>query len=184
MNEMRRWQEIVEGVSTPVTSENAPAFLYHGTNPVAASMIFKDNCLEADEPSDEDGLGAVVCTSSSEEVAKMFAVEFDRFNSRFPVGFIFTLDGKAVMSNHEAVHHVADTASIDEAEYRVMDDIYPLSKYMVQVNIVGDASLLNNKRFLREMFESARRSVSVQAAFYNFDDFATAMKNLLAACRG
>jgi len=137
-------------------AEATPAVLYHGTNPIAAVLIHTQNAIRATEPVDDDGLGPVVCTTSSEQVAEMFAIEFLRFNSQYDVGFVFEIDGAAVASDMEAVYHEAGTAgTTPEFEYRVRGSIAPLDRYLLGVRVVGDRGLLEDEDFLERMHRDA-----------------------------
>lgn len=146
-----RWDEVEPeyGAGEPLTPETAPDVLYHGTNPIAAALIWKHG-IEATEPVDDDDLGAVVCTTSCPDMGQMFAIEFARFNSEYDVGFVFSIDGKQIASHFEALPYHAETASQNEFEIRVRDDI---PKSMITgVRIVGDAKLLRKKSFVEQMW--------------------------------
>lgn len=113
---MKNMREIIDLLEPLLEAAHVrPKVLYHGTNLIAAATIVKDRALRATEPVDDDGLGAVVCTSSVRKVARMFAVEFVRVNSRLPVGAVFTINARALPADVQAIPHVADTYPSGEA---------------------------------------------------------------------
>jgi hypothetical protein len=135
MRMMRQWMTLIEAIR-PASA--VPRFFYHGTNMAAACMILRDGMIRADNPVDDDDLGAVVCVTEREEMGRMFAIEFVRLNSEYPVGVVFTLDAAKVLQAFEAVPYDADTAGTeDEAEYRVKGDI-ALKPYCIGMRLVGD----------------------------------------------
>ena len=133
---IRRFMHAVQTLTE--AAAETPRFFYHGTNMAAACMILRDGKIRADNPVDDDDLGAVVCVTEREEVGRMFAVEFVRTNSEYPVGVVFTLDAAKVLHDIEAIPYEADTAGTEnEAEHRVKGDI-PLKPYCVGIRLVGD----------------------------------------------
>lgn len=131
---IRHWISLVEG--------QAPSVFYHGTSPIRAAAILSDNSIDAIEPVDDDGHGAVVCVTSKSEVADAFANEFVRYGTFEEVGVVFAMDAQKIMSDFEAFAYDAETASFDEAEYRVRDSIRPLANYLLGIRIVGDRDIL------------------------------------------
>jgi len=180
VEEIRKLVKLVEGV---IERNETPSFFYHGTNPLAATMIFHDGRIEATEPVDDDEMGAVVCVTSDFKIGRMFAIEFERFNSQYDVGFVFELDAPKIMASFNATPYEAETASSDEQEYRIDSDI-PLRGYCTGIRIVGDKSLLRNKRYLGQMHEKGCKNFYFGQRFGDFDDFYNALKRLCAASNG
>jgi hypothetical protein len=180
--EIRKLVKLVDSITEGVVErDEIPQFFYHGTNPLAATMIFQSGCIDADNPVDDDDLGAVVCVTSEFNIGRMFAIEFERCNSQFDVGFVFELDAAKVMESFEAFPYEAETASIDEKEYRIDGDI-PLRPYCTGIKIVGDKSLLTNKKYLQQMHKSGCKNFfQFGQRFGDFDDFLGALKRLCTA---
>ena len=155
------------GAGKPISVEDAPSLLLHGTNFVAAAAILRKGHIEADFPVDDDDLGAVVCVTSSAEMARNFATEFARFNSEYDVGAIFGIDGKKVAEMHEVIPYHAETASEFEYEYRVIGDI-PLS--ICTYKVVGMKRRLSSARFLEKVWDDMHES-GMRRLFLNQDDF-------------
>lgn len=133
----------IMGARRPVSE--VPRVFYHGTNMAAACMILRDGKIRADNPVDDDDLGAVVCVTERERVGRMFAVEFVRTNSEYALGVVFTLDATKVLQDIEAIPYDADTSGTEnEAEYRVMGDI-PLKPYCIGIRLVGDLNELRSQ---------------------------------------
>ena len=156
-------------------AEKKPKVLYHGANLFTSSAIMRDRRLRADQPLDDDGLGAVVCTSSSRKVARMFAVEFERHNSRLPVGAIFVINAISLPKTVQMISHSADTQGTEnEREFRVTGDI-PFDCVLGAV-LVGETRKLRSERWLEVAYnedEEARR------LFWSFDDFYHAVSSLV-----
>lgn len=172
--DMRNLINLVEGVET---SEQHPTIFYHGTNPLAAAMILKDGYIEATEPVDDDGMGAVVCVTSDEDIGVAFAVEFARFNSSYDVGFVFQLNAHAVVDAIETVPYEAETASMDEHEYRVMGDI-PLKQYMTGISIAGDVRLLRDDEYIAKMYKNGMKNPNFAIRFSTLKSFVAALRTL------
>ena len=144
-----------------------PKVLYHGTNLIAAAAIVSDRDLRAVEPVDDDGMGAVVCTSSARKVARMFAVEFERINSRLPVGAIFTINAMALPDDIRVIPHVADTqGAVDEKEFRVVGDI-PYD-CITKITLVGQTAKLKSEWWLERVYEEEREARQTFGSFLRF----------------
>jgi hypothetical protein len=167
------------GAGEIVTTETAPKMLFHGTNPIAAAMIMASGKIRADNPVDDDDLGAVVCATSSKTMGRNFAIEFERLNSSYDVGVVFEIDPRAAVQIETVPYH-AETASQFEYEFRVKGDI-PLS-YVRRVFIVGKGARLKSERFLENLYEDGRKSFGYTFNL-DFGQFAEAMDKLLAAAR-
>ena len=153
-----------------------PKVLYHGTNMMAAAAIVRDRKLCADNPVDDDDIGAVVCTSSSRKVARMFAIEFERHNSRFPVGAVFIINGRALPEDVEVIPYNADTqGSEDEKEFRVIGDI-PFD-CVLKVALVGETRKLRSERWLERIWDE---DAEVRRTFGSFASFFNAIKSLIS----
>ena len=161
--QMRTIIRLVEGLR-PAPMQT-PRLFYHGTNMAAGCMILRDGMICADNPVDDDDLGAVVCVTEHEDVGRMFAVEFARVNSEYPVGVVFTLDATKILRDIEAVPYEAETAgSHDEAEYRVKSDI-PLRPYCLGIKLVGDLDELRPQN--RTMDERTGEVMTLKERIYN-----------------
>ena len=110
-----------EGAGEPINQENAPARVYHGTNPIAAAAIWKMGKISPDYP--VDGNAPVVCVTECPDMGSCFAYEFARFNSEFDMGFVFEIDSKAVAKTHKMYPYHAETAGAFEFEYRIEGEI-------------------------------------------------------------
>jgi hypothetical protein len=172
-------QEPEHGAGEVVTADTAPKMLYHGTNPVAGAMIMASGKIRADNPVDDDDLGAVVCATSSKTMARNFATEFERMNSSYDVGVVFEIDGSAA-AQIETVPYHAETAGQFEYEFRIKGDI-PLS-YVTRVFIVGKGARLKDERFLEKMWQEARQSFGYMFNL-NMAQFEDAINKLLLAAR-
>lgn len=126
-----------------------PVRLYHGTNIVSAVRILESRRLSATVP--VDGEEPVVCTTALKAIARCFAVEFARENSSHPVGVIFAIDssGFARTTDFKSIH--AQTASFDEREYRIANDIQ--LEHVVGVQCVGATKRLRSERYLESLWE-------------------------------
>lgn len=163
---MRPFQSILE-------AENVPRFLYHGTNPVSATLIVVDDVIKADHPVDADA-GPVVCSTSDPRMARSFAIEFARVNSEYDVGFVFKIDTTQV--SHRIYPYDAETASDNENEYRIQGDVN-LSA-VVGIKLVGKGVLLRRQNFLQRMYDENRRFLIGHHGM-DFEDFCSAIRTLL-----
>jgi len=140
-----------------------PDVLYHGTNLISACHILWQGRLKADFPVDAEGGEPVVCMTSNRKVARMFAVEFCRHNSRLDVGAVFCLqDNFGVALPCEPF--VSETASCNEFECRIPCDV-PLARRLVSVQVVGRASRLSNEKWLMSLYEDENTGFSSFTAF-------------------
>lgn len=143
---------------------------------------------EATEPVDDDDLGAAVCVTAKGDVAEDFANGFMRFGTFEEVGVVLVLDAKKITSDFETLVHEAETASFDEAEYRIRDNITPLADYLVEIRIVGNRKLLERglsdvnigrlseaSDLIEKMWDDHRRETS----FTTIDEFCKGLKALL-----
>jgi hypothetical protein len=156
-----------------------PKVLYHGTNLIAAAAIVKDRKLRAIEPVDDDGLGSVVCTTSARKVARMFAVEFERVNSRLPVGAIFAINARALPSSIRIIPYLADTqGSVDEREFRIDGDI-PYD-CIIRIMLVGRTDKLKSEWWLERVYED---EIEARQTFGSFSNFYHAVSALVSEAR-
>lgn len=126
-----------------------PKRLYHGTNIVSAVRILESQRLSATVP--VDGEEPVVCTTALKAIARCFAVEFLRENSSHEVGVIFAIDSSRFASETGYENVQTETASFDEKEWRIADDIQ-LSD-VVGVQCVGATKRLKSERYLESLWE-------------------------------
>jgi hypothetical protein len=152
--------------------------LHHGTNLVAACSILRDGRVLASTPVDDDGLGAVVCMSSSYRVGRMFAVEFARTNSDLPVGAVFTFPAARVRAHARTLAHTAETASLDEREHRVQGDVP--TTLLQRIRLVGATRLVANERWMEHLY---RTTPAARIAFHGMDAFWDAAQALVARSR-
>lgn len=155
---LSRWNDETDedppyGAGEELSKDQIPTILYHGTNPIAAAAILNSGLIEAEYPVDEDGLGQVVCVTSSEEMGRNFATEFVRFNSEYEVGVVFEINGSQISDPVIPFH--AETAGIFEYEFRVKGNI-PLS--ICRWKIVGDRDLLVSANFLKQLWNDVSES--------------------------
>lgn len=127
-------------------SHEEPEFFYHGTNIVAAASILRGNRIEAAEQDEHhEGNHHSVSLTTDPEKGADFAIGYVRWNSEMEVGVVFKLDAKAIMQNQYCVPFEAETAGVYEYEYRTWGDISPLSKYLIDYEVVGDlASIMGD----------------------------------------
>jgi len=164
---MRNWIDLFEarlvapenpqhGAGEPLTPETAPAVFYHGTNILAALSIIADGEIEAEEQGDDEEYdpGAVVCVTADRKMGRMFAIEFERFNSSEDVGVVFQINGKALASTTQIVPYHAESAGVYEFEYRVEGNI-PMS-LVTKATIVGKGAKLKSGRYLEHLWDAAK----------------------------
>ena len=145
-NDLRRWMRLVE-------AERTPRFFYHGTNIAAACMIMRDDAIKADNPVDDADMGAVVCVTGRKSIARLFAVEFARVNSEYPVGVIFTLDARKILTDLRGIRHSAETqGSEEEAEYRIQGNL-PIKQYCLKINLVGKTRKIQSRTLMNEIYD-------------------------------
>jgi hypothetical protein len=137
------------GAGALLEPSGAPAALFHGTNFVSAAAIMLCGTIEAEEPVDGEDLGAVVCTTSDEDMGRSFAIEFVRLNSELPVGAVFRLDGPKVAATQELFPYHAETAGVFEHEYRATGDL-TVEGHVLSVTLVGETDLLDEDAFLED----------------------------------
>lgn len=149
---------------------NSP-FLFHGTNIIAAVHIFRQKNIKADRPVDAED--DVVCLTEAKRVARAFAVEFARHNSRLPAGAIFALDAN-LTADIPSLRFQSETASFDERELRVAGNV-SLKKYLRGVSLVGRVSCLRSDRWMENAYESE------DTGFRTYSLWADAVNELIKA---
>lgn len=143
---------------------------FHGTNLIAACHILRSGHIRADIPVDSEDGSRVVCVTLKRKVARAFAVEFPRHNSRLPVGAVFTIcSGVSRILPWTPVK--SETASFDEHELRISGNI-PLQEYSLGVAIVGAAAKLDDDRWMLSLYEDE------DTGFTTFSEFSEAVQTL------
>jgi hypothetical protein len=165
------------GAGEPVTQETCPAVLYHGTNPIAATMIVNMHGIKADMPVDGDEMGEAVCTTSDKTMARNFATEFARLNSPYDVGVVFVIDGKRMASFETIVPYHAETAGEFEYEYRIMGDVP--RECITGIKIVGKKARLTSERFIEKMWDDVMDHYAARQFFQTYDTFKAMVGELL-----
>ena len=178
---MRQWMNLVETMLPPAaeaeTKAETPAVLYHGTGPATAAMIVASGLIIATEPVDDEH-GPCVCTSASRKVAHDFACEYVRMASPYDVGFIFTLNGTLIAQTCEVVSYEAETASSDEQEFRILDDL-TVSRVVTGIQATGDVALLADRSFLRKVYDEASGGDEFQRLFPTYQSFSAVLSKML-----
>lgn len=165
------------GAGDPLTTENAPKILFHGTNPIAAAMIVNQHGIRADNPVDDEDTGAVVCTTSSKTMARNFATEFARLNSPYDVGVVFAIDGVAMVGNTEIVPYHAETAGAFEYEFRIKGDVP--RENIKAIKFVGKSARLKSERFLEKMWDDVMDNYEARQFFQTYDTFKAMIQELI-----
>lgn len=173
---------LVEAMLPPAaeaeTKPASPGVLYHGTGPATAAMIVASGVIKATEPVDDEH-GRCVCTSASQQVAHDFACEYARLASPYDVGFIFTLNGSLIAQTCEVVGYEAETASSDEQEFRVLDDL-PLKRFVTGLQATGDVALLSSASFRKKVYEEACDDVyDFRRTFPTYRDFSAVLSKMM-----
>lgn len=164
-------------------SHEEPLFFYHGTNIVAAASILHANCIEASEQDEhrDDNYHSVSLTTDA-KLGRDFAIEYVRWNSELEVGVVFKLDAKKLMADHECIPFEAETAGQYEYEYRMWDDVQPLSKYLLGFEVVGDVDSLRDHDDPRELDRALMMSLYSDYGrnyFHDVDDMEAAILAVL-----